>query len=148
MTEDGGHIWRYLKTDEEYSAWPQNYVDKYWLGLPLVFFQALFSCLVSDTVQDLPSLPPAKDPLSAARNGFTFLKHLQADDGHWPGEYGGPMFLIPGLVIGSYVTGMPFKQEERLEFIRYLFNTAHTEHGGWGMSVFTYRVISLINPST
>ena len=42
------------------------------------------------------------------------------------------MFLIPGLVIGSYVTGMPFRLEERLEIIRYLFN--HTnEDGGWGM---------------
>ncbi|ONK82040.1 uncharacterized protein A4U43_C01F35510 [Asparagus officinalis] len=24
---------------------------------------------------------------------------LQAHDGHWPGDYGGPMFLLPGLVI-------------------------------------------------
>ena len=24
---------------------------------------------------------------------------LQAHDGHWPGDYGGPMFLIPGLVL-------------------------------------------------
>lgn len=23
---------------------------------------------------------------------------LQAHDGHWPGDYGGPMFLMPGLV--------------------------------------------------
>jgi lanosterol synthase len=43
------------------------------------------------------------------------------------------MFLIPGLVIGSYVTGMPFTQEERLELIRYLINTAKPDTGGWGM---------------
>lgn len=24
---------------------------------------------------------------------------LQAHDGHWPGDYGGPMFLMPGLVL-------------------------------------------------
>lgn len=42
------------------------------------------------------------------------------------------MFLIPGLVIGSYVSGMSFKDEERLEMIRYLLN--HTnEDGGWGL---------------
>ena len=86
--------------------------------------------------QDLPALPPAKNALDAARNGYTFYKHLQADDGHWPGEYGGPLFLLPGLVIGSYVTGMPFKQEEKLEMIRYLFNRAHPEDGGWGMCVY------------
>ena len=81
----------------------------------------------------MPSLPPAKDPLSAARNGFKFYKALQAPDGHWTGEYGGPMFLIPGLVIGSYVVGMPFQDEERYEIIRYLMNRAHPEDGGWGL---------------
>ncbi len=45
------------------------------------------------------------------------------------------MFLLPGLVIGSYVTGMTFEEEERLEMIRYLFNRAHPEDGGWGMYV-------------
>jgi len=43
------------------------------------------------------------------------------------------MFLLPGLVIGSYVSGMGFKEEERLEMIRYLMNRAHPEDGGWGM---------------
>ena len=23
---------------------------------------------------------------------------LQAEDGHWPGDFGGPLFLLPGLV--------------------------------------------------
>jgi lanosterol synthase len=45
------------------------------------------------------------------------------------------MFLLPGLVIGSYVAGMSFKEEERLEMIRYLMNRAHPEDGGWGMCV-------------
>ena len=81
----------------------------------------------------MPELPPAEDALNAARNGYKFLKNLQSHDGHWPGEYGGPMFLLPGLVIGSYVTGMGFKEEERLEMIRYLMNRANHEDGGWGM---------------
>jgi lanosterol synthase len=81
----------------------------------------------------LPELPPAKNPLDAARKGFEFYKHLQAEDGHWPGEYGGPMFLLPGLVIGSYVSGMWFEEEERLEMIRYLFNLANIDDGGWGL---------------
>ena len=82
------------------------------------------------------------DGLSAARNGLDFLKKLQADDGHWAGAYSGPMFLLPGVVIGSYITGMPFKEEERLEFIRYLFNHANPEDGGWGLYVL-YRLCSL-----
>ncbi|VDC00966.1 unnamed protein product [Peniophora sp. CBMAI 1063] len=117
-TRDGAHIWEYLRTDEQVQAWPQTDADKYWTG------QAL----------NLPSLPKARTPLDAARNGYDFYKHLQANDGHWAGEYGGPMFLVPGLVIGSYVSGMSFKDEERLEMIRYLFNHAN-EDGGWGLHI-------------
>ncbi|KAH9851875.1 lanosterol synthase [Lenzites betulinus] len=114
----GDHTWHYLRTDEEVAAWPQTDCDKYWLGIPL----------------DLPPLPKPANALDAARNGYRFFTHLQHEDGHWPAEDGGPLFLIPGLVIGSYVTGMPFQLEERLELIRYLFN--HTnEDGGWGIHI-------------
>ena len=35
--DDGGrHIWHYLETDEELAKWPQNTIDRYWLGLPTV----------------------------------------------------------------------------------------------------------------
>lgn len=43
------------------------------------------------------------------------------------------MFLLPGVVIASYVTGMPFREEERIEIIRYLINLAHPDDGGWGL---------------
>lgn len=32
---------------------------------------------------------------------------LQCDDGHWAGDYAGPMFLMPGLIIAFHVTGAP-----------------------------------------
>ena len=46
------------------------------------------------------------------------------------------MFVLPGLVIGSYAARMSFIDEERLEMIRYLFNRAHPDDGGWGLYVF------------
>jgi lanosterol synthase len=49
------------------------------------------------------------------------------------------MFLLPGLVIGSYVTGMSFLDEERLEMIRYVFNHAHPDDGGWGLYVLSFK---------
>lgn len=50
--------------------------------------------------------PPAADVVAAAlRNGVSFYEGLQAEDGHWPGDYGGPMFLMPGMVIALYTTG-------------------------------------------
>ncbi|KAJ7035653.1 terpenoid cyclases/protein prenyltransferase alpha-alpha toroid [Mycena alexandri] len=119
VSEGGRHTWHYLKTDEECAKWPQNSVDKFWLGLDLNY----------------PPVSPATDALGAARNGYQFYKTLQSHDGHWPGEYGGPMFLLPGLVIGSYVSGMDFKPEETQEMIRYLMNRANPEDGGWGIHV-------------
>nr|KAG5686211.1 hypothetical protein BaRGS_005556 [Batillaria attramentaria] len=49
-----------------------------------------------------------------------FYSQLQAEDGHWAGDYGGPLFLLPGLVIVCYITKTPFTEAQRLEMIRYL----------------------------
>ncbi|KAG9226875.1 hypothetical protein CCMSSC00406_0003452 [Pleurotus cornucopiae] len=119
----GRHTWHYLKTDEEISEWPQTDIDRYWLGLPLVSSEKIIS------------IKPAKDAFEAARRGFEFVKHIQAPDGHLPGEYSGPMFLLPGMVIGSYASGQWFEEEERLEMVRYLLNRAHPDDGGWGIHV-------------
>ncbi|KAJ9116367.1 hypothetical protein QFC22_004808 [Naganishia vaughanmartiniae] len=70
--------------------------------------------------------------MHAARNGFEFYKQIQADDGHWAGAYGGPLFLIPGLVIGMYVMGISLRPEQKIEMIRYLLRKRRKE-GGWGL---------------
>jgi len=142
-SNDGRHVWDFLKTDVEVEARPPTNTDEYWLGRPLV---SLYSSHLSislagtSTEQNLPPLSKAKSPLDAARNGYTFYQKIQSSGGHWPGEYGGPMFLLPGLVIGSYVSGMSFLKEERLEMIRYLFNHVHPDDGGWGLYVFLPKV--------
>lgn len=41
-------------------------------------------------------LPKAHTALQGALNGITFYMGLQAEDGHWAGDYGGPLFLLPG----------------------------------------------------
>lgn len=43
------------------------------------------------------------------------------------------MFLLPGLVISNYISGVKLAEEQRVEIIRYLFNRAHEVDGGWGM---------------
>ncbi|KAK7314325.1 hypothetical protein VNO77_32845 [Canavalia gladiata] len=62
---------------------------------------------------------------------------LQAEDGFWPGDYGGPLFLLPGLVIGLSVTGAlnaVLTPQHQSEMRRYLFNHQNKD-GGWGLHI-------------
>lgn len=40
--------------------------------------------------------PAARTAVDTALKGMSFYSHLQAEDGHWAGDYGGPLFLLPG----------------------------------------------------
>ncbi|KAJ8766803.1 hypothetical protein K2173_008357 [Erythroxylum novogranatense] len=71
------------------------------------------------------------------RRALRFYSNLQADDGFWPGDYGGPLFLLPFLIIGLYVTGALntiLSEEHRKEMRRYLYNHQN-EDGGWGLHI-------------
>ncbi|KAK3838546.1 MAG: terpene synthase [Linnemannia elongata] len=116
--DDGKQTWHYL-SEEEHKANPQTDIEKYWLGLKL----------------DAPELAKPKTAQEAARNGFEFFKRLQNEEGFWSGEYGGPMFLLPGLVITYYITGEKMPNGWAQEIIQYLFNRAHKDDGGWGLHI-------------
>jgi cycloartenol synthase len=76
--------------------------------------------------------PPADTVRDVLRAGLGFYQTLQADDGHFPGDYGGPMFLMPGLVIVCHVTGVMdtvLPPPHRAEMIRYLCNHANEDGG-------------------
>ncbi|KAL9442260.1 hypothetical protein AB3S75_020710 [Citrus x aurantiifolia] len=71
------------------------------------------------------------------RRALRFYSSLQAEDGFWPGDYGGPLFLLPGLVMGLFVTGALnaiLTVEHRREMIRYLYNHQNRD-GGWGLHI-------------
>ena len=67
-------------------------------------------------------------------NGMHYFSQLQSDEGHWPGDYGGPLFLLPGLLIAAYLTDTPFPKPHQEMMKVYLFNHQHTD-GGWGMHI-------------
>ena len=74
---------------------------------------------------------------AAMRNAVSFYEMLQDDDGHWPGDYGGPMFLMPGMLIGLYCTGKldeVLSGQHQAEMRRYLFNHQN-EDGGYGLHI-------------
>jgi squalene/oxidosqualene cyclase-like protein len=88
-----------------------------------------------------PAILPSDETLSlkerariALLNGFSFYETLQEPDGNWAGDYGGPLFLIPGLTIASYVTGSPFEKPMQVLMKRNLWNHQN-EDGGWGLHI-------------
>jgi len=59
------------------------------------------------------------------------------EDGHFPGDYGGPMFLLPGLVIACHVTGTldsVLSKRHQAEMVRYLRNHQNRD-GGFGLHI-------------
>jgi cycloartenol synthase len=71
------------------------------------------------------------------KRAINYHSTLQARDGHWGGDYGGPMFLMPGLVIALSITGAlnaVLTKEHKREMIRYLYNHQNKD-GGWGLHI-------------
>jgi lanosterol synthase len=86
-------------------------------------------------LQHLSDLPPAKTPLQAASNGLSFFSLLQLPPGNWACDYGGPMFLLPGLVVTWYVTNTPIPESHSIEIKNYLYARQNPEDGGWGLHI-------------
>lgn len=71
------------------------------------------------------------------KGAISFYECLQQEDGHWPGDYGGPMFLMPGLLITLYTTGsldQIFSDAHKQEAIRY-FRNHQNKDGGFGLHI-------------
>ena len=70
----------------------------------------------------------------AARKALQFYQMIQCDDGHWAGDYGGPNFLMPGLVCVLYLTKAPFPDAKKSAMVAYLRNHQQVD-GGWGTHI-------------
>lgn len=83
-------------------------------------------------------IPDEKVSTSSAREAsvkaLSFYQMLQCDDGHWAGDYGGPMFLMPGLITTLYITKAPFSAGKKIAMIAYLKNHQQDD-GGWGTHI-------------
>ena len=80
---------------------------------------------------------PVQNVKEAAQRGVAFYSMLQTSDGHWSGDYGGPHFLMPGLIVAWYIMGKPelmissAHQQLMLHYLR----VHQQEDGGWGTHI-------------
>lgn len=79
------------------------------------------------------------DVSCSLRAGASYFSRLQQSDGHWAGDYGGPMFLLPGMLIACHVTGVlgevfPTKAHTT-EALRYLSLHQNPGDGGFGLHI-------------
>ena len=85
------------------------------------------------------TIPQAETPeeqkvIDALVKGINYFSFLQSEEGHWPGDYGGPLFLLPGLLIASYISNTPLPKAHREMMKLYLFNHQNKD-AGWGMHI-------------
>lgn len=81
-----------------------------------------------------PSASTPKNSREASIKAMAFYQMLQCEDGHWAGDYGGPMFLMPGLICTLYLSKLPFPVGRREAMVVYLRNHQQTD-GGWGTHI-------------
>jgi hypothetical protein len=76
----------------------------------------------------------SKSAMDAARRGIAFYSMLQTPDGHWAGDYGGPHFLLPGLIVVMNRPSLMICPAQQDLMLHYLM-VHQQEDGGWGTHI-------------
>ncbi|KAI6245711.1 Lanosterol synthase [Erysiphe necator] len=129
-TNLGVHRWIYLKEEELTESAEQSDAERYLLGLDLN--------LGGEKEEEKEKIDLSKPPRSyedSARAGWKFYSRLQLPQGHWACEYGGPSFLLPGIIFSMYISDTPVPDEWKLEIFRFLSNHVNND-GGWGLHLY------------
>ena len=154
LTENGRHIWAFKPgsnninghlqnadniSDEEISQFAEDFqFDK--SSNPnsgdKVFRHAAINANFKEFSGQIPRSdnPIQQKVTDALIKGMNYFAYLQSEDGHWPGDYGGPLFLLPGLLIAAYISGTPFPRAHQEMMKIYLFNHQNKD-AGWGMHI-------------
>ncbi|KAK1142056.1 hypothetical protein N8T08_008262 [Aspergillus melleus] len=116
--EDGlGRLkWKYLTTDAERDAQPQDKTSKFFLDIPFT---------------ESPDCKPAQKPSEAARNGALFHSQLQVKDlGCWAADLSCIFFVTPMLIISWYVTQATIDEANAIELVNFILRAQNSD-GGW-----------------
>jgi len=154
LTEKGRHIWAFKPgsnpidthlqnadaiSDEEIAQFAEDFqFDKFNNpnSADKVYRHAAINAKFQEFTGQIPQAenPEEQTVIEALIKGINYFSTLQSEDGHWPGDYGGPLFLLPGLLIASYLAETPFPKAHREMMKLYLFNHQNKD-AGWGMHI-------------
>lgn len=146
-TEHGRQFWEFeppedIAVDEDFleemsQAFEFNKAQNPNSGDKVYRLQALKNFQDLPDEIDIPNnlhQPLQQEAFTSAHKALNFYQSLQAEEGHFPGDYGGPLFLLPGLVIAAYVTETPFPLAHQELMKRYMLNHQNSD-GGWGLHI-------------
>jgi squalene/oxidosqualene cyclase-like protein len=134
VTEEGAGLWT-LEVDEGRQVWKYIAREEA-IKLNRTVEEHVLSKKSNDPGCTYENASPVfPSPAASAEAAAKFYATIQTADGHWSGDYGGPMFLLPGLVFTSYITDTPLKAPHVREILRYLKNRADPTDGGWGLHI-------------
>ncbi len=154
LTEKGRQIWAFKPgsnsinehlqnadniSDEEITQFTEDFkFDKF--SNPnsgdKVYRHAAINAKFREFTGRIPQLgnPEEQKVTDALIKGMNYYAYLQSEEGHWPGDYGGPLFLLPGLLIVSYISDTPFPKAHREMMKISLFNHQNKD-AGWGIHI-------------
>jgi hypothetical protein len=81
-TDDGRHVWDFLRTEDELTARPSSNTDKYWLGLPLVSLYSVIKPSFAEIAWcvEFPGTPGGEEPAGRCPQR---IHVLQKDSNKW-----------------------------------------------------------------
>ena len=133
-TDRGRAVWRFTATSEVVSNSQKYFYEQ--LANAFTFDKAS-NPNSADRVyranyeREIPHCV-SREVADVAQKGIAYYEQLQTQDGNWIGDYAGPMFLLPGLIIASYVCESPFPIAHQTLMSRYMLNHQNKD-GGWGL---------------
>lgn len=151
-SENGRQVWQFFPDNVRYAQYYTD-PDQFWIsdaGIELAesldaaftynkaqnpnSADMVYRFAKTGKIEDLFIDSSALSTEDIADKANAYYGHLQEEDGHFPGDYGGPLFLLPGIIIQSYVCSAPFKKEQEILMRRYMLNMQNDD-GGWGLHI-------------
>lgn len=144
---NGNHSWKFtpssklLETFHIYEEWSSEIPNKYpkeWkaflLSLPDAFSKVNPRYKTTEDILYRKNISSTNIDDSTSEKAISYWLQQQNTDGHWPADYGGPLFLIPGFVIAMYICETPMDEVFTSLMIQYLFNHQDSS-GAWSLHI-------------